>query len=753
MAKVHELLLKIRSSFDGKFGENVQKITKGFQSVEKQTVQLQNSQEKLKNLQVQVKGYEKVQNQILGTKLKSEALTEQISQFKESLNGVEQGSNKYNEIEKSIKSLEKEQLKATIQTQKFEQQSKIVSNQLKNEGISTDKLSSEKEKLIIKTKDLKEKMDKLTNSQKKNESQTKDNNSIFGKLTGSMKGIAIGMAGAFGLSQIKQYGVEAIALANEKIKAETDLQAMLKNTKKLHGDMSAINKGTEMLKDYANQLETVGVIGDETTIAGEAQLATFQLMPSSIKTITTGMVDMLAKNKGMNATQEDATAIGNLLGKVMNGNVGALSKYGVIMTDAQKKTLKMGTETQKAALLAKVLKENFGGANEALGKTDEGKMVIMRAEIEGMKEDFGKGLLPLQRQFFEIFKGQGPNISKVLGDALNVAGKFFNLFKTSNPDFLFNGLFKGGKLAVGIIGKGIDGISSFVNWMKRGSDGAVVFGGVITGIATAVGIYTTAVKIHYGWTKLVAGAQFLWNTAANLNPIGIVLSALIGLGIGLVYAYKHSEKFRNIVNKLWGKMKDFGSYVMSLPEKIKGVWDGFIDKTQVLWEKIKKLIEPLKTAAEWVGKLFSGGDKNITLTTNNKNTKDGTLPPPKKFAIGGIVNKPTFAEIGEGGDTEVVIPLNNSSRSKGLLDYAFNAINGNKKSPFDSGSLNIKNGSTTQVNNDSPIQVIVQVTVQGIADTIEKAKQIGSAAGSAAAESFEKKYNEMKRNKRRLSLG
>lgn len=303
--------------------------------------------------------------------------------------------------------------------------------------------------------------------------------------------------------------------------------------------------------------------------------------------------------------------------------------------------------------------------------------------------------------------------------------------------------------------------------MKRGSDGAVVFGGVITGIATAVGIYTTAVKIHYGWTKLVAGAQFLWNTAANLNPIGIVLSALIGLGVGLVYAYKHSEKFRNIVHKLWGKMKDFGSYVMSLPEKIKGVWDGFIDKTQVLWEKIKKLIEPLKTAAEWVGKLFGGGDKNITLTTNTKNTTNGTGTPytpytgtnifPKSKAIpnakGSIVTGPTYALVGEAGDEEVIVPINSSPRSKSLVNYAFNAINGNKKSRFESGSLNLKSGSTTQVNNDSPIQVIVQVTVQGIADTVEKAKQIGSAAGTAAAESFEKKYNEMKRNKRRLSLG
>ncbi len=55
----------------------------------------------------------------------------------------------------------------------------------------------------------------------------------------------------------------------------------------------------------------------------------------------------------------------------------------------------------------------------------------------------------------------------------------------------------------------------------------------------------------------------------------------------------------------------------------------------------------------------------------------------KKFATGGIVNSPTFAEVGEGGDTEYVIPINGSKRSADLWQMAgeqLGAVNGSVNS-------------------------------------------------------------------------
>lgn len=49
-------------------------------------------------------------------------------------------------------------------------------------------------------------------------------------------------------------------------------------------------------------------------------------------------------------------------------------------------------------------------------------------------------------------------------------------------------------------------------------------------------------------TNAMAIAQKALNLAMRANPIGLIVTALLLLAAGLVYAYKHSETFRNIVN-------------------------------------------------------------------------------------------------------------------------------------------------------------------------------------------------------------
>lgn len=761
MAKVHEMLIKIGSFLDSKFGSNVQKVVSGAGSIASKYEKLNQSSQKIKSLDVKIKSFEKTKGQLEALDKRNGILTKQVQEYTKALEGVSEGSEEYKNLKSTLGILEKEQKKVLDSQKKLNIQGNVTSSELKEEGINTKNLSSEKVKLINKNKDLKEKMDKLTSSQEKNINKTRSQDGVFSKLTGSMKGLVMAGVGLFGVSAIKNYGDEAINIANEKIKAETDLQAMFQNTKGLHGDQTAIKNATKDLIDYANAIETVGVIGDETVIAGQAQLATFQLMPATIKKLSDGMVDMLAKNKGAKATTEDATNIGNLFGKVMTGNVGALSKYGVTMTEAQKKTLKMGTETQRAALLAKILQENFGGANKALGETDEGQIVRMKNEIEGIKEEFGRGLLPVQRQFFEIFKGQGPNISKVLNGGLDVAKKFFDLFKKMKPEKVFNALYDSGGLVIEKIGLILDKGMSFIDWIKKGSDGAVVFGGAITTIVTAIGLYTTAVKIHYGWTKLVAGAQVLWNTACSLSPMGIFISALVGLGIGLVYAYKHSEKFREIVHKLWGKFKDFGAYVVTIPEKIKGIWDGITTKTNEFKDKILKLIEPLKNAVDWVGKLFGGGkEKNFTITAKTITTGSMSEKKLGLFAKGGISNKPAI--FGEAGP-EMAIPLKKDERSKSLwlqtgnILGLFNTPNSKdikeKKSLFSSQKISQINETikkqTTQIVNKFEIKF--EIKVEGNVDK-KQGEETGKQIGKSAADEFMKKIKEYERGKERLSF-
>jgi phage-related protein len=70
-------------------------------------------------------------------------------------------------------------------------------------------------------------------------------------------------------------------------------------------------------------------------------------------------------------------------------------------------------------------------------------------------------------------------------------------------------------------------------------------------------------------TNVMAVAQKALNLAMRANPIGLIITALVLLVGGLVYAYKHSETFRNIVN---GAFKAVLGVVQAVVSWIRNNW-------------------------------------------------------------------------------------------------------------------------------------------------------------------------------------
>lgn len=189
-----------------------------------------------------------------------------------------------------------------------------------------------------------------------------------------------------------KFGIDSVNAYNEAHRAEVELvQLHQKNT-------GATEKQTQSLIRQANALQEVGVVEGDAIIKGQAQLATFKLSTSAIKNLTPAMTDMVAKQKGVNATGEDFINIGNLIGKVMDGNIGALGRYGVSYSVAEAKIMKTGNAEQRSATLAKVLANNYGGVNKALRDTPEGKMASIKNKWGDIQEALGdvinKGMEP-----------------------------------------------------------------------------------------------------------------------------------------------------------------------------------------------------------------------------------------------------------------------------------------------------------------------------------------------------------------------
>lgn len=248
-------------------------------------------------------------------------------------------------------------------------------------------------------------------------------------------------------------------------------------------------------------LGQTGVVSAGTLKAAQAQLGTFALTADQVKTLTPALADMIANNKGYNATAQDGVQIANLLGKVMTGNATALSKYGVTMTDAQKKVLQEGSASEKAAMAAQVLEANFGGINKALAQTPQGKMTILQHEIAGLKTSVGNDLIaafggvggavikmvqavePLITALFDkiaqLAQKIGPPLEKVFGVVADKIGKIDfsglsnSLGSLSGPIAAVTGLL--GAAGLGGALSGLSGVPVIGGLLSK-------FGGVLSGL-------------------------------------------------------------------------------------------------------------------------------------------------------------------------------------------------------------------------------------------------------------------------------
>lgn len=168
--------------------------------------------------------------------------------------------------------------------------------------------------------------------------------------------------------------------------AETRLAQAMRNT------MGASDEEIQSIKDLAAEQQKIGIVGDEVQLAAAQELATYLELSDSLKTIIPVMNDMIAQQLGLGASAESATQIASMLGKVMNGQTEALSRYGYKFDDAQKQILQFGTESERAAVLAQVVSEAVGGMNAELANTNSGQIQQLANSLGDAKEKAGNFL-------------------------------------------------------------------------------------------------------------------------------------------------------------------------------------------------------------------------------------------------------------------------------------------------------------------------------------------------------------------------
>lgn len=156
--------------------------------------------------------------------------------------------------------------------------------------------------------------------------------------------------------------------------------------------MGASEADIQSIKDLASAQQQVGIYGDEIILQGAQELASFTSSKEAIETLIPAMNNLIAQQYGYSASGQQFQSTADMMGKVLSGQTGALSRMGYIFSEQEEQLLKTGTEMQKASALAKIITENVGNMNQALRGTDAGRVQDLNNYIGDLKENIGATL-------------------------------------------------------------------------------------------------------------------------------------------------------------------------------------------------------------------------------------------------------------------------------------------------------------------------------------------------------------------------
>ena len=257
---------------------------------------------------------------------------------------------------------------------------------------------------------------------------TKAINNGLGNLKSQLKSLAKVAAAAFSVKMIYDFAKASKEAYNVQIEQETKLATIMQQR------MGATDDVIDSVKQLASEQQKLGVIGDEVQLAGAQQVATFLTQADSIKTLLPAMNDLLAQQRGLEASTGDAVNIANLMGKVLQGQTSALKRVGISFSDAEEQVLKYGSESQRAAMLAQVITNNVGHMNQALAQTDAGKQKQLANTMGDVKEQFGQAVMQIESVFLPVIQLLANGLSKIASIAQRVGSAIKEAFGVESSD-------------------------------------------------------------------------------------------------------------------------------------------------------------------------------------------------------------------------------------------------------------------------------------------------------------------------------
>ena len=139
--------------------------------------------------------------------------------------------------------------------------------------------------------------------------------------------------------------------------------------------------------------------------------------------ITEAVANLTVQQYGYNASADQMRQISTSIGKMVNGTVSGLSKLGLAFTDEEKKMLKSNDMAMKVDIVLKRINEKVGLMNEAMGKTNIGRIQSLKNQLESVNEELGRLAQPLRIVGLELRLAFRTKVLELFGKALQWINK------------------------------------------------------------------------------------------------------------------------------------------------------------------------------------------------------------------------------------------------------------------------------------------------------------------------------------------
>jgi len=232
----------------------------------------------------------------------------------------------------------------------------------------------------------------------------------------------------------------------------------------------------------------------------------------------------------------------------------------------------------------------------------------------------------------------------VLGPILIIVGKMITIFAT------VIGVFKTVVVVIGTIITVVKALGTALLFLLANPVGLIILG--------IVALVTAGILLYKNWEKVKEFAINIWEFLQGFlqTKLGVIAGLLTGpIGIGLLIIANWElikEKAILIFNAISNTLKNIFTGVRDFILNIfLSISSGIMNQITKIKNAIDGVLSFFKKTKETIDK-FAGGAKGVISSAGS--LIKSSVP---FLSEGGIITRPTLAMIGEGGESEAVIPL------------------------------------------------------------------------------------------------